>query len=86
MLLVFIKNIIINHSFKFNVYIIQKEREIIHYTIIQKRKNQIKVNLNNNHFEIGPSFTIPEYRNKGYYTFLINFILKKEKKIIFILS
>ena len=83
LLLVLIKNIIINHSFRFNVYTIQKEGEIIHYTVIQKRKYQIEMNYNINVFEIGPSFTKNEYRNEGLYTFLINFILKKERNNFF---
>jgi len=80
LVLVLIKNIIINYSFKFDVYIILKEEVIIHYTVIQKRKYQVKMNYNSNVFEIGPSYTKREYRNKGHYTRLINTILKNEGK------
>jgi hypothetical protein len=41
------------------------------------------MNYNINVFEIGPSFTKNEYRNEGLYTFLINFILKKERNNFF---
>lgn len=77
--LILIKNIILNFTIKFKIYIIKNNGEIIHYTVIQQRNNQLKGIINRKDFEIGPSFTKKEYRNNGLYTYVINYLLKTEK-------
>jgi hypothetical protein len=76
LLLIFIKNIFVNKSTTFSIYIIKYNKEIVHYTILQRRNNQFKIQFEKNSIEIGPSKTKKEYRNLGLYTFLINYIIK----------
>jgi hypothetical protein len=83
-LFIFLKNTIINWSFNIKIFVIMKNQNVIHYTVIQNRKNQY-LNLSNCHaLEIGPSHTIFNFRNRGLYTYMINFLIQNlEKKLLF---
>lgn len=76
LIFVFIKNIFINYSIDTKVFIIKNAQNVIHYTVIQFRKNQYKNIFNTPALEIGPTYTQFDFRNKGLNTLIINLIIK----------
>jgi hypothetical protein len=78
--ILYFKNFILNQLNNFNIIVFENGHNILHYSILQFRRNQYKeIILEKNSIEIGPSFTYPEFRNLKIYTTVINHIIRSHK-------
>jgi hypothetical protein len=74
-LYIIVKNIFFNQSFFLNTIIYEVDGKIVHYSILQKRRNQYKNIFSKKNIEIGPSNTLIEFENRKIYSNIINYVL-----------
>lgn len=80
--LLFLRNIFINHSVKFSIYIAVLNNKVISHAFVQKRDFQVKF-LGERYLEIGPISTRKQYRNNYVASSLINYILQDDKNVYY---